>query len=69
MLTHQSEVATVENPVPQGAHIGYLERKIDDQDLLIRELYQKIGALERELELARKGEIAGIAVISADANV
>lgn len=35
--------------------IGYLERKIENQDTLIRELYQKIGMLEAKLELTRKG--------------
>lgn len=38
--------------------IGYLEKKIKDQDVLIRELYQHIGMLEAKLEFARKGETA-----------
>ena len=49
--------------------IGYLERKVEDKDRLIRELYQKIGMLEAKLELARKGEIAGTATGSSDADV
>jgi transcriptional regulator with XRE-family HTH domain len=49
--------------------IGYLERKIENQDTLIRELYQKIGMLEAKLELARKGESVTVAdgSLSADA--
>ena len=39
-------------------HIEYLERKVNDQESLIRELYQQIGSLTKELELARKGETA-----------
>ena len=38
--------------------IGYLERKVSNQEILIRELYQQIGMLEAKLDLARKGEIA-----------
>jgi len=40
--------------------IGYLERKVSDQEILIRELYQQIGMLEAKLDLARKGEIASV---------
>ena len=49
--------------------IGYLERKIQDQDALIRKLYQQIGMLEAKLELARKGEAASAVdgSLSADA--
>lgn len=49
--------------------ISYLEKKIENQDSLIRELYQKIGMLEAKLELARKGEIVTDAdgSLSADA--
>lgn len=38
--------------------INYLERKIDDQEKLIRELYQQIGMLEAKLNLYHKGESA-----------
>lgn len=48
--------------------IGYLERKIENQDTLIRELYQKIGMLEAKLELTRKGEIASVVGGSSDAD-
>lgn len=68
MLT-QPEVPAEENTPADGSLVGYLERKVSDQDILIRELYQQIGALEKELELARKGEIAGIAITSSSANV
>lgn len=49
--------------------IGYLERKVQDQDALIRQLYQQIGMLEAKLELARKGETANAVdgSLSADA--
>lgn len=49
--------------------MSYLEKKVEDQDALIRELYQQIGALEAKLELARKGETASVAggSLSADA--
>lgn len=59
MLT-QPEVAAVEKPVAENSLVSYLERKVGDQDVLIRELYQQIGALEKELELARKGEVKSI---------
>ena len=49
--------------------ISYLEKKIENQDSLIRELYQQIGMLEAKLELARKGETASAVggCLSADA--
>ena len=49
--------------------LSYLEKKVEDQDALIRELYQQIGALETKLELARKGETASAVdgSLSADA--
>jgi len=56
--------------------IGYLERKvndleskIDEKDALINDLYKQIGVLEAKLDLARKGEIASVAVGSSDVNV
>lgn len=48
--------------------IGYLERKVSDQEVLIRELYQQIGMLEAKLDLARKGEIASVVGGSSDAS-
>lgn len=60
-----------ESQTPQSesqALVEYLKGKVEDQDALIRELYQKIGALEAQIELARKGEIARTAVGSSDAN-
>ena len=54
-----------ENPMANepkaGGLVEYLERKVSDQEVLIRELYQQIGMLEAKLDLARKGEIAGTA--------
>lgn len=50
----QSAIKEALNP-DEKFLIGYLERKIENQDALIRELYQKIGMLEAKLELARKG--------------
>lgn len=37
--------------------IGYLERKIEDKDRLIRELEKQIGMLEAKIELLGKGDI------------
>lgn len=65
----QSAGESSESHSANNTLVDYLEKKVDDQDFLIRELFQKIGALERELELARKGEIARIAVNSSDVNV
>lgn len=56
MLTKQ-DAPEVEQP-NEGTLVGYLERKVSDQEILIRELYQQIGMLEAKLDLARKGEIA-----------
>ena len=38
--------------------VAHLQKKVDDQERLIRELYKEIGMLEAKLELARKGETA-----------
>lgn len=49
--------------------IGYLQRKVEDQESLIRELYQQIGMLEAKLALARTGKTVDIAVGSSVAHV
>lgn len=59
MLT-QPENPMADEPKADGL-VEYLERKVSDQEILIRELYQQIGMLEAKLDLARKGEIAGTA--------
>ena len=59
MLTEPKAPAT-DQPM-ESTLISYLERKVSDQEILIRELYQQIGMLEAKLNLARKGEIAGTA--------
>ena len=56
MLT-QPENPMADEPKTDGL-VEYLERKVSDQEILIRELYQQIGMLEAKLDLARKGEIA-----------
>jgi hypothetical protein len=56
MLT-EPEHPEVSNPI-ESSLVDYLERKVSDQEILIRELYQQIGMLEAKLDLARKGEIA-----------
>lgn len=66
MLT-QPENPMADEPKADGL-VEYLERKVSDQEILIRELYQQIGMLEAKLDLARKGEIASIAVGSSDAS-
>lgn len=67
MLT-QSENPATDKPM-ESTLVSYLERKVSDQEVLIRELYQQIGMLEAKLDLARKGEIASGAAgsLSADA--
>lgn len=67
MLT-QPENPMTNEPKVDGL-VEYLERKVSDQEILIRELYQQIGMLEAKLDLARKGEIASIVAGSSDANV
>lgn len=67
LLTQPTPVAEVK-PVAETSLVSYLERKVGDQDILIRELYQQIGALEKELELARKGETAKGAGVSLSAD-
>ena len=49
--------------------VTHLQRKVDDQERLIRELYKEIGMLEAKLELARKGETASGVAGSSSANV
>lgn len=50
----------VENAlVPKDSSlVTYLQRKVDDQERLIRELYKEIWTLEAKLEKGGKGEIA-----------
>ena len=67
MLT-QPENPMTDEPKADGL-VEYLERKVSDQEILIRELYQQIGMLEAKLDLARKGEIARVVTGSSDANV
>jgi hypothetical protein len=64
----RSTVLQVMEPA-EKFHIEYLERKVNDQESLIRELYQQIGALTKELELARKGETASHVGTSSAAHV
>ena len=49
MLTEQ-DVPVVSQPT-ESTLVGYLERKVSDQEILIRELYQQIGMLEAKLNL------------------
>ena len=53
----RSTVLQVMEPA-EKFHIEYLERKVNDQESLIRELYKQIGILEEKLDSARKGETA-----------
>lgn len=66
MLT-QPENPMADEPKADGL-VEYLERKVSDQEVLIRELYQQIGMLEAKLDLARKGEIASVVTGSSDAS-
>lgn len=60
------EKALVPEEYPLVAH---LQKKVDDQERLIRELYKEIGMLEAKLELARKGETASVVAGSSAADV
>lgn len=66
MLT-QPENPMADEPKADGL-VDYLTRKVSDQEVLIRELYQQIGMLEAKLDLARKGEIASVVGGSSDAS-
>ena len=65
----RSAVESVLKPSENDALVDYLKRKVDDQDALIRELYQQIGMLEAKLDLARKGETANAVGGSLSADV
>lgn len=67
MLTKE-RIPHADNPVVDTL-VEYLERKVENQDALIRELYQQIGMLEAKLDLARKGETVSIVAGSSDVNV
>lgn len=67
MLT-EPEHPEVSNPT-ESSLVDYLEKKVSDQEILIRELYQQIGMLEAKLDLAGKGETVNIAVGSSVAHV
>lgn len=54
--------------VTENSLVEYLQNKVADQELVIRELYQQIGMLNAKLELTRKGEIAGTADGSSSAD-
>lgn len=56
MLT-QPENPMTDEPKADGL-VDYLTRKVSDQEILIRELYQEIGMLKKELDLAGKRETA-----------
>ena len=67
MLIKQKPAPSQNNPA-DDALVDYLQRKVEDQESLIRELYQQIGMLEAKLDLARKGEIASDVAGSSDAD-
>lgn len=62
-------ISPSQNNPAEDALVDYLQRKVEDQESLIRELYQQIGVLEAKLDLARKGETVDIAVGSSVAHV
>lgn len=64
----RSTVLQVMEPA-EKFHIEYLERKVNDQESLIRELYKQIGILEEKLDSARKGETASHVGTSSAAHV
>lgn len=61
LLRGEGEMLLSSTDSVNDIHTKYLERKVSDQEILIRELYQQIGMLEAKLNLARKGEIVGTA--------
>lgn len=65
----EPNVSAIESQSANDAFVDYLQQQIKDKDILINELYQKLGVLEAKLDLARKGEIAPIVVGSSDADV
>lgn len=65
----RSAVESVLKPSENDALVDYLKQKVEDQDALIRELYQQIGMLEAKLDLARKGETANAVGGSLSADV
>ena len=48
--------------------VDYLQKKVEDQDVLIRELYQQIGMLEAKLDLLNKRGVAETVAPSSCAN-
>lgn len=65
----EPNVSAIESQSANDAFVDYLQQQIKDKDILINELYQKLGVLEAKLDLARKGEIAPIVVGSSNADV
>lgn len=63
------KLSPLQNNPADDALVDYLQRKVEDQESLIRELYQQIGMLEAKLDLARKGETVHIADGSSVAHV
>jgi transcriptional regulator with XRE-family HTH domain len=57
--TIQSTIEEIMNPEERFL-IGYLERKIEDKDRLIQELYKEIGSLKAKLDLAMNGDVTGV---------
>lgn len=58
LLRGDGEMLLSSTDSAKDIHVKYLERKVSDQEILIRELYQEIGMLKKELSLAGKGETA-----------
>ena len=44
----------------ENSLISHLQRKADNQERLIRELYKEIGMLEAKLDLAMNGDVTGV---------
>ena len=58
LLRGEGEMLLSSTDSANDIHVKYLERKVSDQEILIRELYQEIGMLKKELSLAGKRETA-----------
>ena len=67
-LIMSPNISPSQNNPAEDALVDYLQRKVEDQESLIRELYQQIGALQEKLNSVAKGETASIVDSSSTAH-
>lgn len=68
LLRGEGEMLLSSTDSANDIHTKYLEKKVDDLEILIRELIHENGMLKKELDLAGKGETARCADGSSVAN-